>query len=436
MKNTGCVLLFTVLLTCLISLACSRSSMGIFQKKTPWEQYKIMLDESDLDKTRAGRAWTLEGTRILKEAPVVEVPFRVKGFFLEKDISALAWRFEGKKGGTIKFILKWNPVDSSRLFVDVFQMSPQSEHVTSFDPGKEEVLFEVEESGTYLIRLQPELMGEGNFEIAAQGSPTYSVFPVIGKGSGSVQSFWGASRGGGTRRHEGIDIFAARGTPVVAPVGGTVTSVRNRGLGGKQVWLRDAQRGFSLYFAHLDSQAVSFGAVVKPGDTLGFVGNTGNAKFTPPHLHFGIYHGGAFDPYPVVSDRHSPPAEVVLEVSQAVLKTPAAKANFRQGPGTEYPVLTTLETNDVVYVQAATADWYQVKTPDDIRGFVHHSLLGIPSPATIGDTLAWVKVDPFNHGTDSLQLPLTNFKKLGSYRNYAVLGDNAGNIYYRKLNLR
>lgn len=58
--------------------------------------------------------------------------------------------------------------------------------------------------------------------------------------------------------------------------------------GGKVVWMRDEARGMSLYYAHLDSQHVAAGAYVRPGDTLGFVGKTGNARTTPPHLHFGI----------------------------------------------------------------------------------------------------------------------------------------------------
>ncbi len=69
---------------------------------------------------------------------------------------------------------------------------------------------------------------------------------------------------------------------------GRIGFTGEKGLGGKQVWLRDTKRGQSLYYAHLDSIAKTSGSV-KTGDTLGFVGNTGNARTTPPHLHFGIY---------------------------------------------------------------------------------------------------------------------------------------------------
>jgi murein DD-endopeptidase MepM/ murein hydrolase activator NlpD len=75
-------------------------------------------------------------------------------------------------------------------------------------------------------------------------------------------------------------------------------------LGGNVVWVWDAERGQALYYAHLDRQDVSAGSRVHAGDVLGRVGNTGNARTTPPHLHFGIYRPieGAIDPLPFICD--------------------------------------------------------------------------------------------------------------------------------------
>jgi hypothetical protein len=98
-----------------------------------------------------------------------------------------------------------------------------------------------------------------------------------------IGSRFGAPRDAGARSHHGIDIFARRGTPVVAAATGVVNRVNVTDIGGKVVWVRDVL-GNSLYYAHLDSQAVSSGMRVNVGDTLGFVGNTGNARTTPPHL--------------------------------------------------------------------------------------------------------------------------------------------------------
>ena len=71
--------------------------------------------------------------------------------------------------------------------------------------------------------------------------------------------------------------------------------------------------GQSIYYAHLDSQAVSIGQTVKKGDIVGFMGNTGNAKTTPSHLHFGIYTGsGAIDPILYILKRDTIPAKLKL----------------------------------------------------------------------------------------------------------------------------
>ena len=81
-----------------------------------------------------------------------------------------------------------------------------------------------------------------------------------------------------------------------------VTGVKDGGIGGKVVWLRLLNKNVTLYYAHLDEQLVQQGQTVKQGETLGLVGNTGNAKYTPAHLHFGVYtYAGPIDPLPYVN---------------------------------------------------------------------------------------------------------------------------------------
>ncbi|HYC28364.1 MAG TPA: M23 family metallopeptidase, partial [Chitinophagaceae bacterium] len=114
------------------------------------------------------------------------------------------------------------------------------------------------------------------------------VFPVAGKKS-NIGSFWGDDRDGGKRKHRGIDIFARKGTPVVAISDGIIISKGNTPRGGKVLWLRTMDYPLVAYYAHLDKQSVKEGQYVKKGQVLGTVGNTGNARTTPSHLHFGIY---------------------------------------------------------------------------------------------------------------------------------------------------
>jgi murein DD-endopeptidase MepM/ murein hydrolase activator NlpD len=123
--------------------------------------------------------------------------------------------------------------------------------------------------------------------------------PVRGLDLRKVSNTWHAERPGG-RRHQGQDLFAPRGTPVVAATRGVVIRVANRGLGGNTVSVF-GPGGRTYYYAHLDSHApgITPGDFVEGGTVLGFVGNTGNARNTPPHLHFGVYGpGGAIDPLP------------------------------------------------------------------------------------------------------------------------------------------
>lgn len=113
---------------------------------------------------------------------------------------------------------------------------------------------------------------------------------------------WGAARSGG-RSHQGVDMMAARGTPVAAILDGTITKVGSgSALGGNTIWLRSTA-GDSYYYAHLDgfASATQTGTSVTAGTILGYVGSTGNASPAYPHLHF-EYHpggGGAVNPYPL-----------------------------------------------------------------------------------------------------------------------------------------
>lgn len=130
------------------------------------------------------------------------------------------------------------------------------------------------------------------------------AYPVAGKRS-VIGSFWGASRDGGKRKHKGIDIFARKGTPVVAISDGVIISKGTTPRGGKILWLKPFNYPWAVYYAHLDQHKVKKGQIVRKGQVLGTVGKTGNARYTPAHLHFGIYTwAGAVNPLPYV--KHSP----------------------------------------------------------------------------------------------------------------------------------
>jgi murein DD-endopeptidase MepM/ murein hydrolase activator NlpD len=127
------------------------------------------------------------------------------------------------------------------------------------------------------------------------------VFPVYG--DARVADDFGAPRAK-TGQHQGNDIFAAFGSPVLAVADGTLNRVGTLPISGNRLWLK-TPRGDSFFYAHLSAfgpEAIS-GRAVKAGTLLGFVGNTGDAEPTPPHVHFEIHPGDkrAIDPHAVLA---------------------------------------------------------------------------------------------------------------------------------------
>ena len=130
----------------------------------------------------------------------------------------------------------------------------------------------------------------------------YTV-PVEGVVARSLADTWGALRSEG-RSHEGIDIFAERNTPVIAAIDGRIFRQGISERGGNVVWVLGVD-GRRHYYAHLEGFSDHrTGDRVKRGETIGYVGNSGNAITTPPHLHYGVYTSeGATNPYPLLTGK-------------------------------------------------------------------------------------------------------------------------------------
>jgi murein DD-endopeptidase MepM/ murein hydrolase activator NlpD len=120
------------------------------------------------------------------------------------------------------------------------------------------------------------------------------TIPVSGVDPSSLRSSFNEVRGGGTRRHEAMDILAPRGTPVVAAVDGRIAKLFTSAAGGLTIYQFDLDERFSYYYAHLDAYApdLNEGETVARGQLIGYVGTTGNAPPDTPHLHFAIYRLG------------------------------------------------------------------------------------------------------------------------------------------------
>jgi murein DD-endopeptidase MepM/ murein hydrolase activator NlpD len=283
-----------------------RTALGV---GTPRERYVSRLRQAGLDETSLGARWLAAGDSAARASATVTPPFREAGYFDGRDPRAVAYRWLVRRGQRAIVIVAAEGDSSGSgpaLFVDSWRRDTSGalHRAASLDSASGMLDLVAEEDGEMVVRLQPEALRAVRYVLTIRIAPLARAFPVSGRDERAARSFWGASRDAGARSHQGVDIFAARGTPVVAATGGVVTSVGENRLGGKVVWVVEPGRRWSFYYAHLDRQLVSSGRRVRPGDTLGLVGNTGNARSTPPHLHFGVYRTGrrgAVDPWPFLA---------------------------------------------------------------------------------------------------------------------------------------
>jgi murein DD-endopeptidase MepM/ murein hydrolase activator NlpD len=137
------------------------------------------------------------------------------------------------------------------------------------------------------------------------------IVPVERVRRASLRDNFDERRGGA--KHEALDIAAPRGTPIVAVGDGRVAKLSTSRPGGLTIYQFDPEERFAYYYAHLDRYASDLreGALVRRGNTLGYVGTSGNAPPQSPHLHFAIFRLGAdrhwwqgspVNPYPYLND--------------------------------------------------------------------------------------------------------------------------------------
>ena len=318
--------------------------------------------------------WEMVYKNAISDSLEVNLPYGEKGIFNQGVPTAYSYSVKMEEGEVLVAEIVKDSVNQ-RIFTDVFAFDGAGfKHLKTFEPGAEDISIEVNSSGIYKIIIQPEMAANTNFFINIYKKPLLN-FPVLGKGNAAVMSFWGMERDGGKRTHEGIDIFAKKGTPVIAVADGTISRTGNHGIGGKQVWQRVS--GYSLYYAHLDSVVAQSGRTVKAGDTLGFVGNTGNAKFTPPHLHFGIYKGysGAVNPLPFVYETAKVKAGTFSKNFAGKTIRVKGNANLRKGPQTTFGIIGSVAANDIVTLLGESNDWLHIQTASNQKAFLHKSLV-------------------------------------------------------------
>ena len=280
---------------------------------SPYESYVKSLETSGISKSSMGKKWISSGQNaLLNPNESVKFPFKSEIFFREIAPNAISYRLKYEEYAKLTVKITSKGKDNNGVYVDIFEDNPNRSRVKNFYVKDTIFVYEDNNTQNLILRIQPQLLVNQYVTVEIIENPKLA-FPVKNGSNKDIQSFWGVERDGGQRRHEGVDIFNKKGTPIVAVENGTIARVETNILGGKVVWQRLNLFGQSIYYAHLDSQAVSAGQAVKKGDIVGFMGNTGNAKYTASHLHFGIYTGsGAIDPLLYIQKRDTIPGKLKL----------------------------------------------------------------------------------------------------------------------------
>lgn len=375
MQNRYCLYIFYTLFLLSLLYSCSPGS-GIFGKKTPHQEYEKKIKDAGLKETALGEAWLKVAAITLSNPLDISLPYSETGYFADDRANGIGLRFKARRGQKLKIFITNKTVENFAMYVDLWQPYPASENrtpkfISAADTTNFFLEYSVNEDTTFIVRIQPELLKKGEYTFTITAGPSLA-FPIQQNVKSSIISLFGTGRDNGERKHEGIDILAPKRSQAVASVNGIITRVNENALGGKVIFMRPDNASYSLYYAHLDSQIAKEGQRVKTGDVLGLTGNTGNAKFTVSHLHFGIYTNNnvAIDPLYFVKNDYREPAK--LSVSPNILNTwmrsgKNIKLFFDQMVTTNF---ITLEENTLLRPEAGTGNFYRVILPDGKKGFV------------------------------------------------------------------
>ncbi len=397
-------------------VSCTSSGPALFGRQSPHEQYGNKLSSSGLKETTMGSLWFAEADYALTHPISITLPFKQVGYFAAEKPRAVGVQFSGRRGEKLIFQLNKNSRRGMTIYGELWSRKEggKQELLFSFDSTKNRFTHVVEKEETYLVRLQPGLLESGEYTFSISVGPSLG-FPVAG-GAAKIGSVWGDTRNAGARRHEGIDIFAPKRTPAVASESGTVSRVEETDIGGKVVWLRAFNPNVSLYYAHLDEQLVQVGKTVKRGDTLGLVGNTGNAKTTPPHLHFGIYGlGGAVNPLPFVN-------QIVQEAPELMAKSATINRYYRTTKDLTFDKSEDLKKSTPVFIADVSSLFAIAKAPNGKSYKIDQTALQLIDKQLITikskDSSALLE-DPISGAPIVKRLPPeTSFRVLGIWNEY------------------
>lgn len=321
------------------------------------------------------REWQDAGRRALRSGLHVAPGFRERVRFPAADPHAVAYRFALVRGQAVHVSIASLGGDPT-VFPDVFHSVGGDifRPVHTRSASARGVAFVATTDGEYVVRIQPPVGAGATIDVAVEGGVSIG-FPVSGGAMSDVGSSFGDPRDGGARAHEGVDIFAPRGTPVLAAADGFIRQARNTPTGGLVIWQADASNELTYYYAHLDELHAREGTYVHAGETIGTVGNTGNARGVRPHLHFAVYRPGrvALDPAPLLAARtvrHDNVRAIDGRHLGSFVHVSGDGVRLRGSPSLAGPIIRELERDSRVLVLGDSGDWQRVVLSDGTTGFI------------------------------------------------------------------
>jgi murein DD-endopeptidase MepM/ murein hydrolase activator NlpD len=353
------------------------------------DEYAESLREAGTDKTPLGLEWFRAADSAIGSPIDVTLPFGESGVFSPAEALAVGYRFALERGQRLIVDLGGAGTGVQPLFVDLFEVRSGGLHRTApVHAAAERLSFVAEHDARFILRIQPRFQTGRHYSLVLR-TGSGLTFPVDGVVPERVADTFGASRDNGQRTHDGVDIFAPKGTPALAAADGVITRTNDGGLGGRAVWLHDPALDVTYYYAHLDRWTVRAGQRVSAGQTIGLVGNTGNASSGSPHLHFGVYRadGQATDPMPYLNGAGLPVP--LLNGDSSLLgrrlRTTQQKVALSAEPDGRSGRTTDLATGTIVWVDAVTSETCRVRLPDGTAGFVMTTAIELAA-----DPLRWV----------------------------------------------
>lgn len=366
--------------------------LGSCQKEKVKKEYKpsnahgayiFSLKQANLQNTILFKEFVQSSEDALSEALRVSIPYSEMFYIDHSRPDASGYRFSLKRGQKLKIKIDQNSDDSLQLFIDVFRIKDTANtswyKVASANEDSLYLEFIARRESEYLLRIQAELLVDVQCKVKIEVESSLG-FPVFGKNKSAIQSFFGDPRDGGRRDHHGVDIFASRHTDVLASANGYVGRTGNSRIGGRHVWVYYPSLGINCYYAHLETVSVKRSKKIKAGTKLGTVGNTGNARYTPPHLHFGIYQSGIgpVDPYYFIATENTKAKDISKSIN--LLGKPL-RTCFNNVELYTCDSVFNLPINTDLIIEAVSTNKLRVQLANGRKGFIKINEAEIASEA-------------------------------------------------------